>query len=294
MNEPYKFHEYLGEISSIDQCHSNDLQIYSLTNNFYFLPSLSLSYEWSFDGCYYLHGIQTYRADLSLTDVVNHTQAIDRCRKHCQDVRNTNYFSFFLSLKLSCYCLPITPSKSILYTAVRKPLIHCSFLSYIKNRFDYFFNSSEIHSDTVVKIDVQRYCSLTFIFDRNLYLCLKLDSINRQNTYSKINSNETCLPVLIKTYEQWNHLISFSFLLNTHTAIWIDQNSTYIFDVLFKSKNGLSRLDDLCIVVNQTNLNRLPSFDLVRCSTVHSPGYVLCAQKPLETIFLNKAEFRLM
>ena len=49
---------------------------------------------------------------------------------------------------------------SITITAVRKPLIHCSFLSYIKNGFENSLNysDSEINLDTVVKINVQNIC----------------------------------------------------------------------------------------------------------------------------------------
>jgi len=282
--------EYLGEILSINNCTSNALQIYSLTKDPYLLSSLSSNDDWSLEGCYYLHGIQSYHGDLSLKDV-NYTQAIDLCRKNCQLIRNSTYFSFFLSFKKICYCLPIKLLPLIIPTAVRKPLIHCSFLSYIKNGFENSLNYSEINVDTVVKINVHRYCSSSFIFYRNLYLCLKIVSLDTFNSYSKISPNEICLPVLIKTSEQWNHLISSSFLLRSRTFIWIDRNSTYIFDDLFKSKVSSLISNDLCLVVNRA---RSTPFDLIPCSTVYSPGYVFCTQKPVETNVSDQAEFKSM
>ncbi len=290
MNELYEINEHLGEVLPINNCTSNALQIYSLTKDPYLLPSPTPNDDWSFEGCYYLHGIQTYHANLLLNDV-NYTQAINSCRKHCQLIRNPSYFSFFLSLKKFCYCLPIQLSPSITTTGVRKPLIHCSFLSYIKNGFETSLNFSEIHLDTVVKINVQRYCSSAFIFDRNLYLCLRVVLLDRLNSYSKLSPNDTCSPLLIKTYEQWNHFLSFSSLLRSRTFIWIDRNSTYIFDDLFKSKVSSLVSNDLCLIINRT---RLPSFDLVPCSTVQSPGYVLCTQKPEETIMSDQSEFQFM
>jgi len=291
MNELYEFNKYLGEVLSINNCTANALQIYSLTKDPFILPTPSPNDDWSFEGCYYLYGIQTYHANVLLNDV-NYTQAIDLCRKHCETKRNSTYFSFFVSLKKLCYCLPIKLSPSITTMAVRKPLIHCSFLSYIKNGFENSLNYSEINLDTVVKINVQHYCSSTFIFDRNFHLCLRIVLLDTLNSYSKINPNETCLPVLIKTSEQWNHLISFSFLLRSRTFIWIDRNSTYIFDDLFKAKVNLSISNDLCLIVNRT---RSLSFDIISCSTAQSPGYVFCTQKPLETtISSDQAEFTSM
>ncbi|CAF1293841.1 unnamed protein product [Adineta steineri] len=293
INKPYQFQQYLGEISFGHNCTSNNnLQIYSLTKNFDLLPSLSSVYQWSLDGCYYLHGIQQHQANRNFTNM-NYTQAINACRIYCQSLRNTNYLSFFLSLRKYCYCLPITPSKSVLHTALRKPLIHCSFLSYIKNSFDNFFNYSDINLDTVVKIDVERYCLSTYNFNQNLYLCLKSVPISTYNTYSKINSNETCSPILINRYEQWNYLLSFSFTLNTRTFIWIDRNSSYILNKLFKSKSNSFLSNDLCIVINQTNSNQSQSFDLLPCSTARWPNHILCAQKTLDTIITNEAEFML-
>jgi hypothetical protein len=290
---PYQFNEFLGKVLSVNNCTSNDLEIYSLTKDFYVFPSPSSIYDWSLDGCYYLHGIQNHPANLSLIGV-NYTQAIDSCRKHCQSARPTNYFSFFLSLKKSCYCLPITLPKTVVPKAIRKPLIHCSFLPYIKNGFDNSLNFTEVNSDTVVKINVQRYCSSLFIFDRDFYLCLKPISLDTLNTYSKINTGERCVPILIQTYQQWTHLTSLSNLLRSPTFIWIDRNSNYIFNDLFKSKNSLLTPNDYCIVVNRTNSNRLPSFDLVPCPTAYSSGSALCAQKPIETIISDQADFRSM
>ncbi|CAF0790538.1 unnamed protein product [Rotaria sp. Silwood1] len=294
MTKPNEFNEFLGEFVTINNCTSNNLQIYSLTKDFDLLPSISLSnYDWSLDGCYYLHGIQTYRANLLLIDI-DYNQGIDTCRKHCQIKRQTNYFSFFLSLRKSCYCLPIEVSQPIIPKAVRKPLIHCSFLSYLKSGFENSLNQSEINLDTVVKINVQRYCSPAFIFDRKLHLCLKLIPLSILNSYTKINTNENCLPILIKTYEQWNHLISKTLTLRTLTYIKIDYNSTYIFDDLFKSKYRSLPSNDLCVVIIQTNANRSLSYELLPCSTARSPGSILCSQKTLETTMSDQTEFKMI
>ncbi|CAF1495515.1 unnamed protein product [Rotaria magnacalcarata] len=295
MTKLYQVNEFLGQIVSVNSCAWDSLQIYSLTKDFdVLLPTLSSTYDWSLDGCYYLHGIQTYQANLLLNNINNYSRSLDDCRKHCQITRQTNYFSFFLSLRKSCYCLPIEISPIIIVKAVRKPLIHCSFLSYIKNGFENSLNISEINLDTVVKINVQLYCSSTFIFDRILYLCLKLISLNTQNTYAKVNTNENCLPILIKTYEQWNYLKSKSFPFRTRTFIRIDRNSTYIFDDLFKSKNNLLVSNELCLVLNQLHFNRSLSFELVLCSRANTLGSVLCAQKPMKPVTADQAEFKMM
>ena len=293
MNELYEFNNYLGKVLSINHCTSVDLQIYSLTRDFRLLPSLSLNYDWSFDGCYYLHGIQAYRANL-LFNYTNYIQAIDMCRQHCQIVRHSNYFSFFLSLKKSCYCLPILFTRKIKLIGVRKSLKQCSFLSHIKNRFaNTSLNYSKINSDTVVKLNVQCYCLSKFIFDRNLYLCLKLIPFDGQNTYLKTITTESCSPISIETYEQWKHLISLSLLSHTRTFMPIHPNSTYIFDDLFKSKYSSLTLKDLCIVVNETNSTRLLSFDLVSCSSAESFGFVLCSHKPLNTSISNETDLNM-
>ena len=68
INRPYEFNEYLGEFLSIEDCTSTSVEIYSLTKSIYLLPPLLSSRydDWSLDGCYYLHGIQTVRANLWL------------------------------------------------------------------------------------------------------------------------------------------------------------------------------------------------------------------------------------
>ncbi|UJR16010.1 hypothetical protein I4U23_002925 [Adineta vaga] len=291
INTRYQLHAQLGELLSVNNCSSNALEIYSLSNDFNILPSLSTIYDWSFDGCYYLHGIQNYHPNALLTNE-EYTQAIISCRERCQTLRKTGDFSFILSLKKSCYCLPIMSSKTILHTAVRKPLIHCSFLPYLKDSFSNSFNYSEVHSDTAVKIDVQHSCLSTFTYDRSLSLCLKLITARPRNFYSKTNPWTTCIPMLIKTFEQWKQLQSYSFVSNRRNFLWIDRNSTYIFDDLLPSKNISVPTDDLCIVKTQLKLDQLPSVDLLPCSTAFLSDYFLCVQKPLQTISEDNPELQ--
>lgn len=292
MNALYEINEHLGRISSINNCTSNTLQIYSLTKDPYLLtpPSSSPNDEWSIEGCYYLNGIQNFHANRSFNDI-NFTQAIDSCRTHCQSIDSPTYFSFFVSLKKLCYCLPIKVSPSVKTIAVRKPLIHCSFLSYIKNGFENSFNVSEINADTVIKINVERYCSSSFTFNRNLYICYKTVPYDISSTFWKVNSNEICSPVLIKTAEQWNYFISLPAFSRTRTLVWINRNSTYIFDDLFKSKQSLLPSNNLCLVINGT---QLLSFDLVLCATQSSQDNIFCSQKPSESVGSDHAEFKSM
>ena len=241
INKPYELNEYLGELSSVDNCTSNQVQIYSLTEDVYILPSLlsSPSDDWSLDGCYYLHGIQTIRANIWLNHL-DYIQAIDACRKHCHINREVNSSSYFLSRKKSCYCSPMQFSHTMKTAALRKPLIHCSFLPYICHGFlsscaKYY---TETNTDTLIKIDVEHHCSssnfLSFVFDRTLYMCFKSILLNTQMTLSTINYDQKCLPLIIKTSEQWNYLIQSSWITHSKTFISIDRNSTYIFNELFK------------------------------------------------------------
>ena len=293
INKPYEFNEHLGRVSLGNNCTSTDLVLYSLTKDVYVLPSPSPTYDWALDGCYYMHGIQAIRADLVLTDV-GFTQALDICRTHCQTLQNTNYFSFFLSSKKSCYCLPIKFPVGTVSLAVRKPLVHCSFLSYIHAGYNSTLNSSEIHADTVVKVDVHRYCSSAFIFDRYLYLCLKLAPLGTQNDYFLVANNERCSPLLLQTYDQWYYFTTFSFLMLTRTFTWINRNSTYIFNELFRGRYDASEDRDLCLVMNRTNVSVSTSFDLVPCTMARSPGQVFCAKQPLATIIADQGESPLM
>ncbi|CAF1519971.1 unnamed protein product [Adineta ricciae] len=270
MNSLQQLREHLGQLLSVDDCTPNSLEVYSLSKNVDILPSLSSTYEWALDGCYYLHGIQIYQPNMLLTNE-DYTQAISSCREHCQKIRPSGDFSFMFSLKKACYCLPITITPR---TAVRKPLIHCSFLPYLKASFSNVFNYSEVHSDTAVKIDVQRYCSPTSVFDRTLSTCLKSVSIRSQNSYSR-----TCVPMLIDTLEQWEYVHSYPSVPNVRTFLQIDRNSSYIF----QSTNTSLPVDDICVVIAPTTSNRAPSIDLVSCSTASRSDYVLCAQKPVQS-----------
>lgn len=293
MSKAYQLKKYLGNVLPTSRCSSNDLNIYSLTKEFDILPSISLTHEWSLDGCYYLHGIQTVRANLELTDV-NYIEGLDICRKHCQILRTTNYFSFFLSIRKSCYCLPMKFSPIILPLAVRKPLTHCSFLPLIQSRLKTQLNTSDIHTDTVVKIDVQRYCSSAFSFDETLYLCCKFAILSTQTTYSKLSDDTRCSPLLISSEEQWTHLRSLFSAVRGTAFVWIDRNSTYLFNELFANRSRTYPWNDLCLMFNRTDASQSLSFDLLSCSWVTSPGHTLCAQKPLETLIADQGEFQVM
>ena len=288
INELYEINEYLGEVFSPANCSSNSLQIYSFVNDPYLLPSPTLNDDWSFDGCYHLHGIQNSHANFQLNQL-NYTQALDSCRKQCQTIRSPVYFSFFLSVKKFCYCLPIKLSTGITTIGVRKPLVHCSFLPYIQEKLNNSFNSSEINSDTVVKINVHRYCSSSFIFDRNLFLCLKVILLDASNYYAKTIANEGCSSVSIKTIEQWTHLLSLIPLLRMRMFIWINRNSTYIVDDLFKQRVNSLPTGNLCVMINRI---RSTTIDLISCSAIQSPGYIFCSQKPFEPINYNQSEFQ--
>jgi hypothetical protein len=299
INKPYEFNEYLGEFLSNDNCTSNDVQIYSLTEDIYILPSLliSTSDDWSLDGCYYLHGIQTVRVNIWLNDV-DYIQAIDLCRKHCQTINGTNSYSYFLSRKKSCYCLPLEFSQTRKTIALRKPLIHCSFLPYICHGFSNICEKyySETNLDTLIKIDVQHYCLSTeffsFIFDRIFYMCFKSILLSTQITFKTINYDQKCLPLIIKTFEQWNYFIQSSWITYSKTFISIDKNSIYIFNDLFKLNNLTLLSNDLCIVIYRTDLNKI-SYELIQCIEVHSPGYVLCGQKPFQSTISYEEEFQI-
>ncbi|CAF3137220.1 unnamed protein product [Rotaria socialis] len=301
INKPYEFNEYLGEFLPVHNCTLNSIQIYSLTNELYVLPSLTSSTgdDWSLDGCYYLHGIQTMRVNLGLNHV-DYVQAIDLCRKHCQKNRRTNYFSYFLSRKKSCYCLPIKVSQSLKPIALRKPLIHCSFLPYICHGFSNLCEKyySKTNVDTLIKIDVQNYCStsdsISFVFDRTLYMCftsILLRTINMN--FSIINNENKCLPIFVKTYEQWNSLIQSSWLTNQRIFIWIDENSRYIRNDLFKIDNQTLLSNNICIIINRTESN-MTVYEFIPCDDLQAPGYFLCAQKPLPSAILYEEEFQMI
>ena len=290
VSEIYEINEHLGEVSSIDRCSTNTFEIYSITKEPYILSSPGPSDDWSLEGCYYLHGIQTHHANLILSEV-NHTQALSSCKKHCETVRGTSYFSFFLSLRKYCYCLPIKIGVSVTTIGIRKPLVHCSFLPEIQTSFSNSFNLSEIHVDTVVKINHQRYCPASFVFDRKFYLCLKVVLRTIFTSYNKISSTERCSPLLIKTVEQWNNLMSFSSILRSSTYVWIDRRSTYLSDDLFKSQADLfSSSMDICLIINP---DQTPIFRLTLCSNIHLfTAYIFCIQKPYHSAATDESDFK--
>lgn len=290
INELYEMNEHLGEILSPTKCSTYSLHIYSFTDDAHLFPSPTPNEDWSFDGCYHLHGIQTYHANFQLNQM-NYTQAMDSCRKQCQTLRSPTYFAYFLSMKKFCYCLPIKLSPSITTIGVRKPIIHCSFLPYIQQKLNSSFNSSEINPDTVVKINVQRFCSSSFIFDRNLYLCLNIVLLSASTSYPKILTSEGCSSVLIKTIDQWTHLLSLLPTSRMRTFVPIDRNSTYLVEDLFQEKVRRFSTANLCVIINRT---RSITFDLIPCSTIQSPGYIFCSQKPFESINYNQSEFQSM
>ena len=231
--------------------------------------------------------------------IVDYTQAIDTCRKHCQTFSGRNFYSYFLSLKKSCYCLPMKLTQTQETVAVRKPLKHCSFLPYVCNGFStpcekYY---SEVNVDTLIKIDVQQYCSSSslppFIFDRIFYMCLKSILLRQQMNFALINYDQKCLPLVIKTSEQWYDLIKSTWITRSKVFIPIDRNSTFIFNELFPSENSALISNDFCIALMRTYTNET-SYELLQCSKVHSPGYVLCAQKPLQSMIPYEEEFKMM
>jgi len=296
INKRYEITEYLGEFLSNKNCTSNNVQIYSLTEDIQNFPLLlsSTSDDWSFDGCYYLHGIQTIRANLLLNHV-DYIEAIDLCRKHCQTFREKNYYSYYLSRRKSCYCLPINYSQLNQTIALRTPLKHCSFHPYICQGFsnpceNYY---SETNLDTLIKIDIQHYCLSTefisFVFDQIFVRCF--NSINLQ---IKRNFDQECLPLVIKTEEQWNYLIRSSWISYSKLFIAIDRNSsTYIFNELFRYSNLTLLSNGLCLLIYRTELNKI-FYELMRCSEMRSPGYVLCSQKPYPSIISHEEEFQMM
>ena len=299
ISKPYQFNEYLGKFLSIRNCASDDVQVYSLTNDLYIFPPMlsSKSDDWSFDGCYYLRGIETVRVDLWLNNV-DYIEAINLCRKHCQKTRRRKYFSYFLSRKKSCYCLPVKASKRIKQIALRKPLIHCSFLPYICHGFSYLCEKyySKTNVNTLIKIDVQNYCLssklISFVFDRMFYKCFTSILLRKQMTFSIINQNQTCLPLMIKTHEQWDYLIQSTWITYLTTFIWIDRNSTYVFKNLFSYQNLTLVSNHLCINIIRTKSNKI-LYDLIKCRDVHAPGYVLCAQDPFQSTIPYEAKFRM-
>jgi hypothetical protein len=285
----YEINEHVGEVLPVNNCTTNALEIYSLTKDPYILPSPSIKTDdWSLEGCYRLNSFQGKPANILLT-ALNHTKALDSCGKHCQTSLKKNYFSFFLSFNKSCYCQPINPS--INTTEIRIPLVHCSFLPYVKERLNNSFNELSVHVDTVVKILVQRYCSSSFIFDRKLYLCSKTVLFNQSNSYLRIPPNDTCSPISVKTIEQYNYLVSLSRPSPSRTFIWINRNSTYLFNDKFKSKVNLLPSGDLCLVINRTQST---SYDLVACSTAKSSDNIFCIQKPMETNDNKQSEVKSM
>jgi hypothetical protein len=299
INKRYEISEYLGEFFSKKNCTSNDVEIYSLTDDIQILPSLltSVSDDWSFDGCYYQHGIQNIRANLVLNHV-DYIEAIDLCRKHCRTFRETNYYSYYLSRKKSCYCLPINYSQINQTIALRKPLRHCSFHPYICQGFsspceNYYSDTS---LDTLIKIDVQHYCLSTefisFVFDQIFFRCFNSINLQIRMNFTMINYDQQCLPLIIKTEEQWNYLIQSSWITYSKLFISIDRNSTYIFNELFRYSNLTFLSIDLCMVIYRTELNKI-FYELMPCTEVRLPGYVLCAQKPFQSNISHEEEFQI-
>jgi hypothetical protein len=290
LNLLYEINEHVGEVLPINNCTTNALEIYSLTKDPYILPlPTTKNDDWSLEGCYRLDSFQGKPANISSTGT-NHTKALDSCEKYCQTILKTNYSSFFFSFKKFCFCQPIKPS--INTTAIRIPLVYCSSLPYIKKAFNNSFNESSVHVDTVVKILVQRYCSSSFIFDRKLYLCSKTVLSNQLNSYSRITPNDSCSSISVKTIEQYNHLISLSRPSPSRTFIWINRNSSYLFDYKFKSKVNSLPSEELCLVTNQ---KQSPPSDLVACSTAtKSSDYIFCVQKPIETNDNKQSELKSM
>ena len=293
LEQTYELNQYLGDfLSNNSTCTSTDVQIYSLTDQISIFPSLlpSMNEEWSLDGCYFLQGIQHVPVNLLLTQV-DYLQASDLCRKHCQNFAENNSYSYFLSRKKSCYCSPLKFSQTVKTIALRKPLIHCSFHPYICQAFGktcekYFQESSP---DTLIKINVRQYCSTTSesnvsapIFDRTFYRCFNSIPFPTPKNFTAIMDNEKCVPLLIKTIEQWREFLQSSWITHSKLIVPVDRNSTYIFNDLFRERNYTRLTKNFCLVIYQVKSSEIV-YELIRCIEVRASGSILCAQKPWQT-----------
>ena len=287
-NELYEMNEHLGEFSPNTNCTTNALQIYSLTKDPYILLKPKSTDDWSFEGCFRLDGLQVKHADKNYAGM-DFRDVLPSCRDYCQNISISNYSSFFLSFQKSCYCSRINRTSSNNITAIRKPLIHCSFLPDVKNALNNSFDETLVNPNTVAKINVQRYCLSSFVFNRTLYRCFKNIQVNKSNSYSNITTNEECSPISIRTIEEYNYLLALLPSSPSKTFILINRNSTYLFDVFSKSENYSSLSSgNLCFVIDREQ----SSIYIVPCLNASVSDNVFCMRKPIGTIHDKKLEFK--
>ena len=296
LTRPDDLSNFLGELITDDLCTALDGQIFTLTKDFALLPPLSDEFDWIFNGCYYIQGTDQVRPSVWINQGT-FIHEMDVCRKYCQ-VKRENSYSFFISRRRGCYCLPMRLSSVTRLLVVRKPLSHCSFLP------DLCLNSSDacqsiisnIHIDTMIRVDVKRHClatsSLTFVFDRRFLSCLQTIPVSMSMTYARIIDAYSCLPLTIRTIDDWNDFLRSSWFTTTESILYfsVEANSRKILP----SPNQTSIPDDdLCVAAQKRTVDQTVTLEFVRCSNARSPGYVLCAQKPLEQSIPSEEEFRM-
>lgn len=297
--KPSHLTKYLGEIIPNHRCRSTDGQIFAVNSEFDILPSLNNIYDWSLDGCYYLQGIDQVRANLWLSHL-NFQQAIDTCRRSCQNNRGSSFLSFFLSRRKSCYCLPIRFSSSVQLLAVRKPLIHCSFLPNLCQETSEACQPrwSSVHLDTVVKIDVHRQClnkTNPFRYDSNLDLCLQPIGITATSKFSDIVEYHNCLPLSVRSETQWNSFTQSSYFSSPSNYVWIDEISVGSLTESFRL-NQTENIDtnEFCFSIIKHFTNQTINFEFRRCSMIPTLASILCAQKPIDDAMPYADEFNKM
>lgn len=294
---PDDLSNFLGELITDDRCTALDGQIFTLTKDSSLLPPLSDEFDWTFDGCYYIQGTDQARASLWINQGT-FLQAMDVCRKYCQ-VKLENNYSFFISRRRGCYCLPMKLNSVVArLQVVRKPLSHCSFLPYLCLNSSDACQSiiSNIHIDTMIRVDVKRHClatsSLTFIFDQRLLSCLQTIPLSTSMTYARIIDAYSCLPLTIRTIDDWNDFLRSSWFTATESVLYfsVETNSRKILPPYNQTPIPD---DDFCIAAQKRAGDQTVTLEFVRCSNARSPGYVLCAQKPLERSIPSEEEFRM-
>ena len=300
ISQPHELNAYLGEFSATNACRSVDLDVFALGSTINMLPPMSPSsnYDWSLDGCYYLSTIRAIRVSLWPTKL-DFFKAIDACRLYCQKDGDTTYYSIFLSRQKFCYCLPLVLPPSGVSSALRKPLIHCSFLPYLCHSTPKQCEAyrSSVHSDTVIKIDIQRYCpptkSVAFRFDRNLHMCLARIRLQSPLAYPAMSHNQSCHPLSIRTTKQWQEFLQSSWIINLSTYVWIDRIYTLLINASSASDAELWSSDHSCVGIFRNDSNGTMSVEFIPCARIRTPVDVLCAHKPLATRISYEEGFRM-
>jgi hypothetical protein len=76
----------------------------------------------------------------------------------------------------------------------------------------------------------------------------------------------------------------------SRTFIWINLNSTYLFDELFKSNISSLSSENHCLVIDRTGL----STNLVACSNAQPSDNIFCTQEPKGIPNYNQSELKPM